>query len=95
MRTIVLGGLDVVDRAWANDDNEAVVGVIQNGLHGLAGSDDGLPGCQREGELLAQAGGREERANVADAGVLSALRAASTQRVSSANRFASKCNNAV
>jgi hypothetical protein len=72
-RTIVLGGLDVVDGAWADDDDETVVSVIENGLHRLASSDDGLPGCQCEGKFLAQTGGREERANVADAGVLSTL----------------------
>ncbi len=50
-----------------------IVGVVEDGLHSLTGSDDGLPGRQREGELLAKAGGREERANVADAGILGAL----------------------
>jgi hypothetical protein len=79
--TVVLRGLDVVDGAWADDDDEAVIGVIKNGLNGLAGSDDGLPGRQRERELLAQTGGREERANVADAGILSALREAACELV--------------
>ena len=79
MRTIVLRGLNVVDRARADDDDEAVVGIIEDGLHGLAGSDDGLPGRLREGQLLAQAGRRKERANVADAGILSALREAARQ----------------
>ena len=50
-----------------------IVGVVEDGLHSLAGSDDGLPGSQREGKFLAKAGGREERANVADAGILCAL----------------------
>ncbi len=94
MRTIVLGGLDVVDGAWADDDDEAVVGVIENGLHGLAGSDDGLPGRQREGELLAKTGGREKRTNVTDAGVLSALRE-EAPRVSSTNKFASKSHRTI
>jgi hypothetical protein len=56
-----------------------VIGVVEDSLHGLAGSDDGLPGCLCERELLAQAGGREERANVADAGILSALRSTPNQ----------------
>ena len=86
-RTVVLGGLDVVDGARADDDDEAVVSVIENGLNGLAGSDDGLPGRQRERELLAQTGGREEWANVADAGILSALREAAVCELVQASYF--------
>ena len=62
-----------MDGAWADNNDEAIVSVIDDGLHSLPRCDDRLPRCQREWELLAQAGRRQEWAHVADASILSAL----------------------
>jgi len=72
--TVLLGGLDVVDGAGPADDDKAVVSAIEDGRGGTAGGEDGLASLGCQGDLLLEAGGGEEGANVADAGIGGSLR---------------------
>mmetsp|Transcript_17284 Transcript_17284/g.34488 ORF Transcript_17284/g.34488 Transcript_17284/m.34488 type:complete len:232 (+) Transcript_17284:438-1133(+) len=70
---VLLGGLDVVDGARAADDDDAVIGPLQDVLNSCTRVQHSLPCLGGEGDLLLEAGGGQERADIPDASVFRAL----------------------
>jgi len=65
-----------VDGARSADDNQSVISALENSGASGTGGKNALSGLGSELDLLLEASRRKQRANIADASVLSALRVA-------------------
>lgn len=62
-RGVLLGLVDIVDTARADNDDQSGkgVGTAHDGRGGSSGSGDGLGGDWRNGKVMSKEGGRDER----------------------------------
>src|SRR5690606_3223910 len=58
---VVLGGVEVMDRAGADHHENTRVGAVENGLYGLSALDHGLRGLLGHGDFPLERHGRDQR----------------------------------